>query len=95
MRSGHSLQSAGQQNLDPPNAAFILAMAYTVFFSRYTVATALSSFFPQKASEIGISSTMNGIIFASYPAGKANKKKKFCFHGLQRDMSIFLLNDPI
>lgn len=66
-----SIQSAGQQNLDPENALLILTMAYSVFFSRYTVATALSSFFPQKAAEIGISSTMNGIIFASYPAGIA------------------------
>jgi len=56
---------------DPKNATMILFTAYSVFFSRYCVATALSSFFPQEAEQIGIGSTMLGIIFASYPAGIA------------------------
>jgi len=54
---------------DPKNATLILFTAYAVFFSRYCVATALSSFFPQEAEKFGIDSTMLGIIFASYPAG--------------------------
>jgi MFS family permease len=47
----------------------ILFVAYSVLFTRYCIATFLSPFFPLKATELGISNGMNGLIFASYPFG--------------------------
>ena len=44
------------------------AAAYTVIFSRYTIATFLSSFFTVDATAWGISDTVNGLIFAGPPA---------------------------
>jgi hypothetical protein len=48
---------------------YILLVAYSVMFMRYCIATFLMPFFPQKAAALGISSGMNGLIFASYPLG--------------------------
>ena len=48
---------------------FLLLGAYAVLFLRYTIATFLSSFFPQLAEEMGISDGVNGLIFAAYPLG--------------------------
>mmetsp|Transcript_18818 Transcript_18818/g.26222 ORF Transcript_18818/g.26222 Transcript_18818/m.26222 type:complete len:526 (-) Transcript_18818:100-1677(-) len=47
----------------------ILALTYSVLFSRYAIATFLSAFFPDYAEDAGISGTMTGLIFAAYPFG--------------------------
>jgi hypothetical protein len=38
---------------------------------RYAIATFMSAFFPQAATGMGFSGTLNGIIFAAYPCGMA------------------------
>ena len=47
----------------------LLGASYVILFTRYTIATFLSSFFPQLAAEMGISDGVNGLIFAAYPLG--------------------------
>ena len=48
----------------------LLGGAYLVLFTRYTIATFLSSFFPQLAADrFQITDTYNGLIFAAYPLG--------------------------
>ena len=42
---------------------------YSVFVLRYVVATFLSAYFGPFASERGIGQTMQGVIFAAFPAG--------------------------
>lgn len=49
----------------------ILKASYFILFMRYVIATFLSAFFPHYAQEQGISSIVNGLIFAAYPAGIA------------------------
>ncbi len=49
----------------------LLLVAFLILFVRYVVATFLSAFFPQVASEQGISGTAEGLIFAAYPLGMA------------------------
>jgi MFS family permease len=49
----------------------LLVGAFVVLFLRYCVATFLSSFFTQVATDMGISGTFNGLIFAGYPFGMA------------------------
>jgi len=49
----------------------LLLSAYAVLFTRYTIATFLSSFFTPLATQMGISGTFNGAIFAAYPLGMA------------------------
>ena len=51
----------------PKENKHILFTAYAVLFSRYCIATFLSPFFPQRCTELGISATMEGFIFAAYP----------------------------
>ena len=47
----------------------LLFSAYVVLFTRYCIATFLSSFFTPVATTMGISGTFNGLIFAAYPLG--------------------------
>ena len=49
----------------------MLFASYFILFVRYVIATFLSTFFPKYATDKGINSTVNGLIFASYPAGIA------------------------
>lgn len=49
--------------------AYLLGLGWSVMFARYTIATFLSSFFPQEAQRYGISSTWTGLIFAAFPTG--------------------------
>ncbi len=49
----------------------LLAISYVVLISRYVIATFLSAFFSPLATQWGISPTLNGAIFASYPLGMA------------------------
>lgn len=49
----------------------LLLSAYAVLFTRYCIATFLSSFFTPLATQMGISGTFNGAIFAAYPLGMA------------------------
>ena len=51
--------------------AKLLLSAYAVLFTRYCIATFLSSFFTPLATQMGISGTFNGAIFAAYPLGMA------------------------
>jgi hypothetical protein len=52
------------------NAALLLG-AYVVLFTRYTIATFLSSFFATVPPGGGFSGTVDGLIFAAYPLGMA------------------------
>mmetsp|Transcript_1415 Transcript_1415/g.3011 ORF Transcript_1415/g.3011 Transcript_1415/m.3011 type:complete len:426 (-) Transcript_1415:663-1940(-) len=49
----------------------LLLGAHAVLFTRYAIATFMSAFFPQAATGMGFSGTLNGIIFAAYPCGMA------------------------
>ena len=49
----------------------LLLGAYGVLFTRYCIATFLSSFFTPVATKHGISGSANGLIFAAYPLGMA------------------------
>jgi len=51
------------------DATVLLFVAYSVHFTRYSVATGLSAFFPQKANELGLSEVTIGLIFTSFPVG--------------------------
>jgi len=49
-------------------AAFNSVARYFILFVRYVIATFLSAFFPKYATDKGINSTVNGLIFAACPA---------------------------
>ena len=54
-----------------PSRRGILLGAYAVLFTRYCVATMLCSFFTPIATDLGISATWIGLIYAAYPIGMA------------------------
>jgi len=68
---GSSIQNQGNHSPDRKREEDlrILAVTYSVLFSRYAIATFLSSFFPTYAEDNNISGTISGLIFAAYPLG--------------------------
>eukprot|EP01065_Artemidia_motanka_P047723 TRINITY_DN7535_c1_g2_i1.p1 TRINITY_DN7535_c1_g2~~TRINITY_DN7535_c1_g2_i1.p1 ORF type:complete len:536 (+),score=162.62 TRINITY_DN7535_c1_g2_i1:139-1746(+) len=49
----------------------MLLVAWSILFIRYGASTFLSPFFPNVCDDLGIDGTMEGLIFAGYPAGIA------------------------
>ena len=64
-------QSSSAVRHVPHGRRLLLLGSFGVLFTRYCIATFLSSFFPQYAQREGISDTFNGTIFAAYPFGMA------------------------
>ena len=47
----------------------LMSLSLCVLFIRYNMATFLSSFFPNYAEDVNITSTSSGAIFSAYPIG--------------------------
>ena len=57
-------------NDDSKNGYYVLmSLSLCVLFIRYNMATFLSSFFPNYAEDVNITSTSSGAIFSAYPIG--------------------------
>ena len=62
---------AKQQKSKDKKRTHLLMAAYAVLFTRYGIATFLSSFFSTWADNRGITATFDGVIFMAYPLGMA------------------------
>lgn len=64
------IEPSGQPGSSPEDRS-LLILAYCVIFTRYCIATFLSSFFTPVAFRLHISSGFAGVVFAAYPSGMA------------------------